>query len=80
MFFFSVFFIYKIFISVKAFNGAGMATVATSNGVYLSYISQGITPPQPFSVWDQDSTEGDMYVYMGWQKQTQKSEEKCTKI
>ncbi|KAK3788402.1 hypothetical protein RRG08_044436, partial [Elysia crispata] len=50
----------QIYVSVKAFNGAGMATVATSNGVYISYISQGINPPSPFSVWDRDSTDGDI--------------------
>ncbi|PVD18248.1 hypothetical protein C0Q70_21774, partial [Pomacea canaliculata] len=50
----------KIFASVKATNGAGASTVATSNGVYMSYLSQGLTPAGPVVLWDGNSTNGDL--------------------
>ena len=50
----------QVFVTVKATNGAGASTTATSNGVYLSYLSQGLSPPGPVVVWDTDSVEGDL--------------------
>lgn len=38
--------------SVKGVNGAGLSTVATSNGVYISYLSQGRPPLTPIGVID----------------------------
>ncbi|XP_062596534.1 uncharacterized protein LOC134257978, partial [Saccostrea cucullata] len=34
----------QVFVSVKGINGAGLSSVATSNGVYMSYLSQGRPP------------------------------------
>ena len=30
--------------SIKGINGAGLTSVATSNGLYMSYLSQGMDP------------------------------------
>ncbi|KAK3612515.1 hypothetical protein CHS0354_024486 [Potamilus streckersoni] len=42
----------QVFVTLKGINGAGMSTVSTSNGIYLSYLSQGENPPQLIGVWD----------------------------
>ncbi|XP_063408918.1 uncharacterized protein LOC134692399 [Mytilus trossulus] len=34
----------KVYVSIRGTNGAGLSSVATSNGVYLSYLSQGLPP------------------------------------
>ncbi|XP_076087285.1 uncharacterized protein LOC143057777 [Mytilus galloprovincialis] len=34
----------KVYVSIRGTNGAGLSSVATSNGVYLSYLSQGLQP------------------------------------
>ncbi|KAK3612537.1 hypothetical protein CHS0354_024514 [Potamilus streckersoni] len=44
----------QVFVTVKGVNGAGMSTVSTSNGIYLSYLSQGEKPPKLGGVWDDD--------------------------
>ena len=35
---------FQVFVTVKGINGAGLATSSSSNGVYLSYLSQGLKP------------------------------------
>ena len=48
---------------IKAVNGAGLTTISTSNGVYISYLSQGLQPLSHVGVWDADPIIiGDMYV------------------
>ncbi|OPL32680.1 hypothetical protein AM593_07850, partial [Mytilus galloprovincialis] len=34
----------KVFVSIKGTNGAGLSSVSSSNGLYLSYLSQGLPP------------------------------------
>ncbi|VDI67222.1 Hypothetical predicted protein [Mytilus galloprovincialis] len=34
----------KVYVSVRGTNGAGVSSVATSNGVYISYLSQDLQP------------------------------------
>ena len=41
-----------MFATVKAANFAGHTTSAYSNGVYLSYISQGLPPLQHIGIYD----------------------------
>ena len=38
--------------SVKGINGAGLTSVATSDGVYISYLSQGKDPLSHVGVMD----------------------------
>ena len=38
--------------SVRGTNGAGLSTVGTSNGVYMSYLSQGLEPLSHIGVYD----------------------------
>ena len=45
-------YVFQVFVSVKGVNGAGLSTVATSNGVYISYLSQGRPPLSPIGVID----------------------------
>ena len=54
----------QIYVTVKATNGAGASTTATSNGIYLSYLSQGLPTLGPVVVWDQDRLDGDLWVIM----------------
>ncbi|KAJ8321023.1 hypothetical protein KUTeg_002610 [Tegillarca granosa] len=42
----------KIYVSVKGVNGAGHSSVASSNGVYMSYLSQGLPPLSHVGVFD----------------------------
>ena len=50
-----------MFVKVKAFNGAGLSTISLSNGVFISYVSQGLSPLLPIGIWDADpATIGDM--------------------
>ncbi|XP_064643635.1 uncharacterized protein LOC135497733 [Lineus longissimus] len=50
----------KIYVTIKAFNAAGLSSSATSNGIYLSYVAQGLEPPNPISVFDGDNKMEDM--------------------
>ncbi|CAC5409205.1 unnamed protein product [Mytilus coruscus] len=34
----------KVYVSIKGTNGAGLSSVSSSNGLYLSYLSQGLPP------------------------------------
>ena len=46
---------------IKGINGAGYSTTATSDGVYISYLSQGLAPLMPVGIWDTDPVMiGDM--------------------
>lgn len=42
----------KVYVSVKGENGAGLASVATSNGLHLSYLSQGLPPVSHIGIND----------------------------
>ena len=44
---------------IKAVNGAGLATISTSNGVSISYLSQGLEPLSHIGIWDADSIDID---------------------
>lgn len=44
--------IFQVFVSVKGINGAGLSSVSTSNGVYISYLSQGRPPLSQIGVID----------------------------
>ncbi|XP_041378093.1 uncharacterized protein LOC121390363 [Gigantopelta aegis] len=44
----------QVFVTVHATNGAGLGTMATSNGVYMSYLSQGDEPLSHIAVSDTD--------------------------
>ncbi|XP_048258717.1 uncharacterized protein LOC124137708 isoform X1 [Haliotis rufescens] len=50
----------QIFVTVKATNGAGLSTISTSNGIYMSYLSQGLEPLTHVGIWDGDSHDGDL--------------------
>ncbi|KAK6192291.1 hypothetical protein SNE40_003784 [Patella caerulea] len=50
----------KVYVSVKATNGAGLSTVSVSNGVSLSYISQKLEPLSHIGVWDGAGEHGDI--------------------
>ena len=50
----------QIFVTVKATNGAGLSSVSTSNGVFISYMSQGLDPLSHVGVWDGTADHGDM--------------------
>ena len=60
--------------TVKGINGAGLATSSSSNGVYLSYLSQGLEPLTPVYLWDADPmAPTDMYEFiyrflLSWQE------------
>ncbi|XP_071123199.1 uncharacterized protein [Mytilus edulis] len=41
-----------VYVSVKGENGAGLASVATSNGLHLSYLSQGLPPVSHIGIND----------------------------
>ncbi|CAG2187681.1 unnamed protein product [Mytilus edulis] len=52
-----------VFVSVKGENGAGLASVATSNGLHLSYLSQGLRPVSHIGINDVlRNSIGDVYV------------------
>ncbi|VDI27589.1 Hypothetical predicted protein, partial [Mytilus galloprovincialis] len=42
----------KIYVSVRGTNGAGLSSVGTSNGVHMSYLSQGLPPLSHIGVYD----------------------------
>ncbi|KAK3101942.1 hypothetical protein FSP39_007535 [Pinctada imbricata] len=42
----------QLFVSIKGVNGAGLTSVSTSNGIYMSYLSQGLDPIYPVYVND----------------------------
>lgn len=44
--------IFQVFVSVKGINGAGLSSVSTTNGVYISYLSQGRPPLSHIGVID----------------------------
>ncbi|XP_048250793.1 uncharacterized protein LOC124111176 [Haliotis rufescens] len=50
----------QIFVTVKATNGAGLSTVSTSNGIYVSYLSQGQDPITHLGVLDGGTSDGDL--------------------
>ena len=46
---------------IKAINGAGLSSTSTSNGVFMSYLSQGLEPLSHVGIWDADPLiNGDM--------------------
>lgn len=47
----------QLFVSVKGINGAGLSSVSTSDGVYMSYLSQGRPPLSPIGVFDMTDGE-----------------------
>jgi len=50
-----------VFVSVRAVNAGGMTTTVHSNGVFLSYLSQGLPPLQHIGVYDaHKNAHGDM--------------------
>ena len=49
--------LFQLFVSVKGINGAGLSSVSTSNGVYLSYLSQGRPPLTNIGVIDMTDGE-----------------------
>ncbi|VDI54125.1 Hypothetical predicted protein [Mytilus galloprovincialis] len=42
----------KVFVSIKGTNGAGLSSVSSSNGLYLSYLSQGLPPLSHIGIAD----------------------------
>ncbi|KAK3101936.1 hypothetical protein FSP39_007496 [Pinctada imbricata] len=42
----------QLFVSIKGVNGAGSTSVSTTNGIYMSYLSQGLDPIYPVYVND----------------------------
>ncbi|KAK3609657.1 hypothetical protein CHS0354_035942 [Potamilus streckersoni] len=51
----------QIFVSVKGTNAAGLSSISTSNGVYMSYLSQGLAPLRHVGVYDYDkNSPGDI--------------------
>ena len=49
--------LFQLFVSVKGINGAGMSSATTSNGVYLSSLSQGRPPLTNIGVIDMTDGE-----------------------
>lgn len=47
----------QLFVSVKGINGAGLSSVSTSDGVYISYLSQRKPPLSPIGVFDMTDGE-----------------------
>ena len=45
---------FQVYVKIKAINGAGLSTISVSNGVFISYVSQGLSPLLPIGVWDAD--------------------------
>lgn len=43
---------FQLFVSVKAVNKAGLSSVSSSNGVYMSYLSQGRPPLSHVGIMD----------------------------
>ncbi|CAG2247498.1 unnamed protein product [Mytilus edulis] len=41
-----------VYVSIRGTNGAGVSSVATSNGVYISYLSQGLQPLSHIAISD----------------------------
>ena len=63
MWMFNLELLFQLFVSVKGINGAGLSSVSTSNGVYLSYLSQGRPPLTHIGVIDMtDGETVDMWV------------------
>ncbi|KAL5014713.1 hypothetical protein ScPMuIL_008983 [Solemya velum] len=51
----------KVYVSVKGVNGAGLTSVTVSDGVYMSYLSQGLPPLHPVEIWDSnEKSTGDI--------------------
>lgn len=44
--------LFQLFVSVKAVNKAGLSSVSSSNGVYMSYLSQGRSPLSHVGIMD----------------------------
>ncbi|VDI73733.1 Hypothetical predicted protein, partial [Mytilus galloprovincialis] len=42
----------KVYVSIRGTNGAGVSSVATSNGLYISYLSQGLQPLSHIAISD----------------------------
>ncbi|XP_076076023.1 uncharacterized protein LOC143046845 [Mytilus galloprovincialis] len=42
----------KVYVSIKGTNGAGLSSVSSSNGLYLSYLSQGLPPLSHIGIAD----------------------------
>ncbi|XP_076085507.1 uncharacterized protein LOC143056307 [Mytilus galloprovincialis] len=55
-----------VYVSVKGINGAGLTSVATSNGLYMSYLSQGMDPLSHVGVADVlENSVGDVQFQSG---------------
>ncbi|KAI8486030.1 hypothetical protein Bbelb_361300, partial [Branchiostoma belcheri] len=50
----------QVFAIVRGTNAAGMSTVATSNGVYISRVSSGLPPLGEIRVWDGEHSTKDL--------------------
>ncbi|KAL5015119.1 hypothetical protein ScPMuIL_009389 [Solemya velum] len=51
----------KVYVSVKGVNGAGLTSVTVSDGVYMSYLSQGLPPLYHVGIWDsEEQSTGDI--------------------
>ncbi|XP_064646203.1 uncharacterized protein LOC135499389 [Lineus longissimus] len=49
----------QIFVTIKGYNGAGLFSITISNGIYLTYLGQGLQPLKPVEVWDNNDPFGD---------------------
>ena len=52
----------RVFATVKGYNGAGLYSAATSDGVWVSRASAGLPPLREPQVWDGPQHGQDMYV------------------
>jgi hypothetical protein len=51
----------QIYVSVRGTNGAGLSSVGTSNALYMSYLSQGLSPLSHIGVYDVlENSHGDV--------------------
>jgi hypothetical protein len=54
-------FFLQIYVSVRGTNGAGLSSVGTSNALYMSYLSQGLSPLSHIGVYDVlENSHGDV--------------------
>ncbi|XP_064646638.1 uncharacterized protein LOC135499666 isoform X2 [Lineus longissimus] len=58
----------KLYVTIVAYNGAGLSTSVTSDGIYLNYVTQGMKPPKDIYVWDVESGVEDMDYQTGTEK------------
>jgi hypothetical protein len=51
--------LFQVFVTIKGYNGAGLFSITVSNGIYLTYLGQGLQPLRPIEVWDNNDPFGD---------------------